>query len=289
MVGYVSRLPLTLNQRVQGSNPCTPTNEISYIGPVQRGSASQKCDLGSIWEAPLPLGELSLARPPITGYFCSSTPEVDVVCVSGCALARGFLVTPQPFRQDLEELPTNAAVPFDERAEFPEGESVADQVGDRRHRGRARASIDQGYFPEVIARTERGELHTFARNPCLSGIDQEEGGAAGSLHDHSFVLCEAALLEQPSDLLGLPAIHIGKKFNTPQRCLGVAPRRHGRWCLAARPAGRDGAALQEVQRPILEGPFDVPPRAIDFFAVQGEGPERCELGVVKAELADLRR
>ena len=42
---------LTLNQRVQGSNPCTPTNEISHLGAIRNCSASQKMRLGSTWEA----------------------------------------------------------------------------------------------------------------------------------------------------------------------------------------------------------------------------------------------
>src|SRR5215207_8151058 len=40
----------TLNQRVQGSNPCTPTNDLNNLGPISR-TASQKSRLGSTWEA----------------------------------------------------------------------------------------------------------------------------------------------------------------------------------------------------------------------------------------------
>jgi hypothetical protein len=42
---------LTLNQRVQGSNPCTPTNKIRNLAQFSPASASQKCRLGSVWEA----------------------------------------------------------------------------------------------------------------------------------------------------------------------------------------------------------------------------------------------
>jgi hypothetical protein len=40
-----------LNQRVQGSNPCTPTNNIRHLALVWPASASQKRRLGSAWEA----------------------------------------------------------------------------------------------------------------------------------------------------------------------------------------------------------------------------------------------
>src|SRR4051812_48637634 len=42
---------LTLNQRVQGSNPCTPTNEIRHLVRLLPDAASQKSRLGSTWEA----------------------------------------------------------------------------------------------------------------------------------------------------------------------------------------------------------------------------------------------
>src|SRR5512145_3237266 len=37
------------------------------------------------------------------------------------------------------------------------------------------------------------------------------------------------------------------------------------WCVGARLPGGDGAALEEVERPILEGPFDVAARAVDLL------------------------
>ena len=63
----------------------------------------------------------------------------------------------------------------------------------------------------------------------------------------------------------------------------------GGGCLAARLPGGDGAALEEVERPILERPFDVAPRAVDLLALQGELAQGRELGVVEAELVHLRR
>src|SRR5215208_4821982 len=51
--GCVAQLveQLTLNQRVQGSNPCTPTNKIKYLRRLWANAASQKSRLGSTWEA----------------------------------------------------------------------------------------------------------------------------------------------------------------------------------------------------------------------------------------------
>jgi len=48
---------LTLNQRVQGSNPCTPTSKVSDLERARRRGASQKVRLGSIWEAERLRGE----------------------------------------------------------------------------------------------------------------------------------------------------------------------------------------------------------------------------------------
>src|SRR5215212_6381264 len=47
--GCVAQLveQLTLNQRVQGSNPCTPTKDISGLGAYRESPASQKTRLGS--------------------------------------------------------------------------------------------------------------------------------------------------------------------------------------------------------------------------------------------------
>jgi len=42
---------LTLNQRVQGSNPCTPTSEFRRLVRLSPDAASQKSRLGSTWEA----------------------------------------------------------------------------------------------------------------------------------------------------------------------------------------------------------------------------------------------
>jgi len=110
-----------------------------------------------------------------------------------------------------------------------------------------------------------------------------------SLHDDGLALREGALLEQAGDLLGLPPVHIGEELDAPEGGYGVARRRAGRAaprCGAL--AGGDGAALEEVERPILERPFDVTPRAVDLLASQSELAQGRELGVVEAKLAHLR-
>ena len=38
---------LTLNQRVQGSNPCTPTNDIRHLGRQPNGQGGRIFDLGA--------------------------------------------------------------------------------------------------------------------------------------------------------------------------------------------------------------------------------------------------
>src|SRR5687768_10533307 len=56
---------LTLNQRVQGSSPCTPTCRIKDLAPLRYGPASQKDGLGSIWEAHLAWGlQYDVKCPP---------------------------------------------------------------------------------------------------------------------------------------------------------------------------------------------------------------------------------
>src|SRR5439155_8896027 len=70
----------------------------------------------------------------------------------------------QPFRQCLKELPGDGAIPFNQRAELPEGEPVANQIRRSGDRGRAGAAVDQGELAEVIARAEGGDLDAFARH-----------------------------------------------------------------------------------------------------------------------------
>ena len=69
-------------------------------------------------------------------------------------------------------------------------------------------------------------------------------------------------------MLDLPPVHIGEELDAPEGGHGVARRRAGRWCLAARLPGGDGAALEEVERSILECPFDVAPWAVNLLAPQ---------------------
>src|SRR6185369_1559826 len=187
----------------------------------------------------------------------------------------------------LEELPSDGPVPFDQRAELPEREPVANQVGHSGHRGRARATVDQGNLAKVVARAEGGEMDAFAGDRCFPGVDEEEGGASGSFHDDRFALLEGTYLEQAGDLLGLPSVHIGEELDALEGGHRVARGRAGRWCLAARLPGGDRAALKEVKCSILERPFDVAPRAINLLALQGEKSQGRELGVAEAELVHL--
>src|SRR5215203_3196152 len=50
-VGRCVSRTATLNQRVQGSNPCTPTSEFRRLVRLSPDAASQKSRLGSTWEA----------------------------------------------------------------------------------------------------------------------------------------------------------------------------------------------------------------------------------------------
>src|SRR5262249_47252313 len=68
---------------------------------------------------------------------------------------------------------------------------------------------------------------------------------------------------------------------------GIARWRASWRCLSAGLPSRDRAALQEVERSILECPFDVPPRAVNFLALQGELGHGGELGVVEAGVVPL--
>ena len=181
------------------------------------------------------------------------------------------------------------AIPFDQRSKLPEREPVTNQVCRGRHRSRARPAIDQGDFAEVVARTKGGELDAFARDRGVARVDEEEGGAARSLHDDCLALPELAFLEEAGDLLSLPTVHVGEELDPLEGGYRVAPRRSGRRLLAARLPGRNGAALQEIERPILEGPFDVAPWAVDFLTPQGELAQGRELNILEAELVHLRR
>src|SRR5208283_366756 len=133
------------------------------------------------------------------------------------------------------------------RAELPECEPVTNQVSCSGYGGRARPAVDQGDLAEVVARAECGDVNAFARDRGLPGVDDEEGGAPGALHNHGLALLEGSFLEQAGDLLGLPPVHPGEELDALKGGNGVARRRPGRRCPAARllPGG-DGAALEEV-------------------------------------------
>ena len=194
----------------------------------------------------------------------------------------------QAFGQGLKELPGDSAVAFHQRAELPERQPVAGQVGGRAHRGGAGATVDQGDLAEVVARAEGGKVEALARDRSLPGVDEEEGGASRALHDDGLALGKAAFLEQPGDLLGLSAVHIGEEPGALKGGNGVARRRAGRWGIADLLPGGNGAALKEVERPILVCPFDVAPRAVGLLTLEGELAQGRELGVVEADRIYLK-
>src|SRR5262245_50119631 len=195
----------------------------------------------------------------------------------------------QTLCQRLQELPGDCSVPLDQRTELPKGEPVADQVGRSGNRGGAGAAVDQRDLTEVIARAEGGEFDALARDPGLPGVDEEEGGTTGTLHDHSLALREAAFLEEAGNLLRLPAIHAGHGLDPLDGSHGIAPGRDRRWHFAVRLAGRYGATLEEVEHAILERPFDVAARAIDFFASESQFAQGRELDIVEAKLVHVCR
>src|SRR5438477_12128060 len=114
----------------------------------------------------------------------------------------------------------------------------------------------------MLAGAERRQVDAFARNFCLSRGYDEEGGAPRAFHDDSFALGKSPFLEQPGDLLGLPAIHAGEERDALEGGDGIAWRAWGRPAL--RLAGRDRAALEKIELPILKCPFDVAARAVDL-------------------------
>src|SRR5216684_490049 len=253
-------------------------------------------------KVPIPFREATAARDPtrrphpfllahIVGRHIGSKPSNRLPLATAISRLGDFLSGAdggtQLLRQRLQQFPSDGSVPFDKRAELPEREPMADQVGSRGYGGRAGTAVDQGDLAEVVARAEGGEFDAFARDHGLPGIDDEEGGAPGAFHDDGLALRETAFLEQATDLFGLPAVHAGEELDPLEGGNGIA-RGTGRRP-AVRLARRDRAALQEVEHPILERPFDISARTVDLLAAQSELAQRCELDVVERELIDLRR
>src|SRR4051794_12367277 len=99
----------------------------------------------------------------------------------------------QSLGKRLQELPPDGRVAFDQRAKFPKRQRVTNQVARSRHGSRARAAVDQRNLAEIVARAERGDLHTFARDDSFAGVDEKKGCASRALDDDRFALGEAAL------------------------------------------------------------------------------------------------
>jgi hypothetical protein len=146
------------------------------------------------------------------------------------------------------------------------GTAISGARGCSSYRGRALPAVDKGDLAEVVAWAEGSELNTFARDGCLPGVYDEKHGAPCALHDDCLALLEGAFLEQAGDLLGLPSVHPGEELDALKGSNGVSWGRAGRWYAAVRLPGGSGAALEEVERPVLERPFDVAPRTVDLLA-----------------------
>ena len=158
--------------------------------------------------------------------------------------------------------------------------------GDRRH---ARALVDQGDLAEIVAGLQ-GRVLLAADETVASpdSITKKAAPPEPSLDDR-LALGEAPLLEQPRDLCEL-VLRRGRR-----RAARAAGLRSARPCMRsdrslAAPVrgspGGDRAALQQVQRPAGDRPFDVARRAVDLLAAVGEPVELRELVVVEAEPLD---
>ncbi len=74
--------------------------------------------------------------------------------------------------------------------EVPEGDACADEVGQRSHRGRPGAGVDQPHLTEVVAGLERPALDAVDVDDHLTGGAHEECGRAGALLDDGLALGE---------------------------------------------------------------------------------------------------
>jgi hypothetical protein len=116
----------------------------------------------------------------------------------------------------LQQLPADRGVLLHERAELPEGEPKADEIGGGGDGRRARALVDQGDLAEVVAWLERPPLPAADRDPRLPGVDQEERGGARPLLDDRLTFREPPLLEQAGDFRDLALVQVGEERDSPQ-------------------------------------------------------------------------
>src|SRR5262245_6759268 len=209
---------------------------------------------------------------------------------SGLARWSGFwpVGSAEALREGLQKFPGDGAVSFYERAEFPESQPIAHEVSGSGHGGGARAAVNQSDFAEVIARTKRSDLDAFVGDGGTAGIDEEEGRAARAFHDDGFSFRKWPHLEQTRNLFCLSAVKISEELHALEGGDRVGRRRAGRRRVRARFSRGDSAALQEVKRAVLNRPFDIAPRAVDFLASESEFAQRGELSVIETKLSRLR-
>src|SRR5262249_5079598 len=108
----------------------------------------------------------------------------------------------------LQQLPADHTILLHDRAKVPISKPVTKKVargGDRRH---ACAFVNQSDLAEIIAWLQGGTLLAANKNRCLTGFDDEKGGATRALFDHSFTFGEMALFEEARDFLELALVQI---------------------------------------------------------------------------------
>ena len=197
--------------------------------------------------------------------------------------SRSFAITcfgfAQVLGQRLEKLPADDAVRLDEGAELPDREPPAHEVVDGGDRRDAHALIDQRDLAEVVAGPQRRPQLAPDRDRSIARLDQVEGRSAGALLDHRLALGERTLLEQGGDRSDLLAVELGEEADL----LHHVDRCARRLAVLAAHSG-DRPALEEIELPAGEGPFDVARGAVDLLAAAGQPVQIFELGIIQAEL-----
>ena len=146
--------------------------------------------------------------------------------------------------------PATAAAPADravlghERAEVPVGEAVADEVGRRRHRRRARAPVDQGDLAEMVTGPQARALARRATETVASPDSIKKNAAPP---EPSLITVSPAANRRSLNRRAICSPHRrSSSANSGTRCR-PRPDPAAAACHRARPARRDGAALQQVE------------------------------------------